>query len=97
MYQTIKGIYKDGIIKPLEPIPVKKDVEVTITFMEEEPVREEKGRLKSEKNLLEEWSTQGLVKLPLKEIKKSIHDEHPPVSLTGKPLSQIIIEDRGIS
>ena len=81
----------------MEPIPVKKDVEVTITFMEEEPIREEMVRFKSEKNLLEEWSTKGLVKLPSKGIKKSIHDEHPPVFLPGKPLSQIIIEDRGIN
>ena len=96
MYQTIRGIYKDGIIQPLEPIPVKKEAEVTITFLVEELERDDMGRLESEKRLLEEWSTRGLVKLPLKSIKKTAKHEHPPVSLKGKPLSQIIIEERGI-
>ncbi|MBW2333146.1 MAG: hypothetical protein JRF08_06815 [Deltaproteobacteria bacterium] len=96
MYQTIKGIYKDGTIQPLEPIPVKKEAEVTITFLAEEPESDDIGRLKSEKDLLEEWSTRGFVKLPLKGIKKTANHEHPPVSLKGKPLSQIIIEERGI-
>jgi|GEM_PF-664766 len=96
MYQTIRGIYKDGIIEPLEPIPVKKEAEVTITFLVEELERDDMGRLESEKRLLEEWSTRGLVKLPLKSIKKMARHEHPPVSLKGKPLSQIIIEERGI-
>jgi predicted DNA-binding antitoxin AbrB/MazE fold protein len=96
MYQTIKGIYKDGIIRPLEPIPVKEDVEVTITFLIEAPELEDIGRLKSEKDILEEWTTRGLVKTPLKGIKKTANRDHPPVSLKGKPLSQIIIEERGI-
>lgn len=95
MYQTIRGIYKDGIIQPLEPIPVKKEAEVTITFLVEELEREDIERSKSEKGLLEQWSTQGLVKLPLNGIKKTTHHEHRPVSLKGKPLSQIIIEERG--
>ena len=95
MYQTIKGICKDGIIRPLEPIPVKKDVEVTITFLIETPELEDMGRLKSEKEMLEEWVNRGLVKIPLKGIKKTANHDHPPVSLKGKPLSQIIIEERG--
>jgi len=95
MYQTIRGIYKDGIIQPLEPIPVKKEAEVNITFLVEELEREDIERSKSEKGLLEQWSTQGLVKLPLNGTKKTTHHEHPPVSLKGKPLSQIIIEERG--
>ena len=96
MYQTIKGIYEDGRIRPLEAIPVKKDVEVTITFLIEDQELEDIGRLKSEKDMLEEWTTRGLVKTPLKGIKKTANRDHTPVSLKGKPLSQIIIEERGV-
>ena len=33
MLTTIKGIYEDGIIKPLEKVGVKGRVEVIITFL----------------------------------------------------------------
>jgi predicted DNA-binding antitoxin AbrB/MazE fold protein len=33
MLTTIKGIYEDGIIKPLEKVDVKGKVEVIITFL----------------------------------------------------------------
>jgi predicted DNA-binding antitoxin AbrB/MazE fold protein len=33
MLTTIKGIYEDGIIKPLEKVNVKGKVEVIITFL----------------------------------------------------------------
>ncbi len=32
---TIKGIYDGTVIKPLEPIPFKEEVEVIITFLKE--------------------------------------------------------------
>ncbi len=32
---TIKGIYDGAVIKPLEPIPFKEEVEVIITFLKE--------------------------------------------------------------
>ncbi len=34
MLTTIKGIYEDGVIKPLEKIEVKGKAEVIITFLD---------------------------------------------------------------
>lgn len=34
MLTTIKGIYEDGVIKPLEKIKVKGKTEVIITFLD---------------------------------------------------------------
>ena len=34
MLTTIKGIYEDGVIKPLEKIKVKDKTEVIITFLD---------------------------------------------------------------
>ncbi len=34
---TIKGIYDGRVIKPLEPVPFKEEVEVIITFLNDIP------------------------------------------------------------
>lgn len=42
MYKTIKGLYKKGRIVPMEPVEFDQDeVEVIITFLEEEKAEEE--------------------------------------------------------
>jgi len=43
MYKTIKGIYKKGRIVPMEPVEIgKAEVEVIITFLQEENKAEER-------------------------------------------------------
>jgi predicted DNA-binding antitoxin AbrB/MazE fold protein len=39
---AIKGIYDGTVIKPLEPIPFKKGMEVIITFLQEYEINKEK-------------------------------------------------------
>jgi predicted DNA-binding antitoxin AbrB/MazE fold protein len=36
MVNTIKGIYKDGVIKPLEELRIKDNTEVIIIFSDED-------------------------------------------------------------
>lgn|GEM_PF-1807442 len=36
MVNTIKGIYKDGVIKPLEELKIKENTEVIIVFSDED-------------------------------------------------------------
>lgn len=52
MYKTIKGLYKKGWIVPMEPVEFNQDeVEVIITFLQEEKKAEE-GPLSSADKLL---------------------------------------------
>jgi len=78
MYQTIKGIYKDGRIRSLEAIPVKKDVEVTITFLIEDQELEDIGRLKSEKDYVG-----GMMKMQIS-----------PLGSSGYPLNIFLADDK---
>ena len=42
MYKTIKGLYKKGRIIPMEPVKFDQDeIEIFITFLQEEKVEEE--------------------------------------------------------
>lgn len=51
MYKTIKGLYKKGRIFPVEPVKFYQDeVELFITFLQEEKIEEES--LSSADNLL---------------------------------------------
>ena len=51
MYKTIKGLYKKGRIIPMEPVKFDQDeIEIFITFLQDEKVEEE--HLSSADNLL---------------------------------------------
>ncbi len=51
MYKTIKGLYKKGRIIPMEPVKFDQDeIEIFITFLQDEKVEEE--NLSSADNLL---------------------------------------------
>uniref|UniRef100_F4C2L9 DUF2281 domain-containing protein n=1 Tax=Sphingobacterium sp. (strain 21) TaxID=743722 RepID=F4C2L9_SPHS2 len=44
MYTAIKGIYENGVLRLLEPVPNIKRAEVVITFLNEENVTAKKSR-----------------------------------------------------
>ena len=45
MYSTVKGVFKKGIVKIIEPVSARDGEEVLITFLEHEPPKK-RGSLK---------------------------------------------------
>ena len=44
MYTAIKGIYENGVLRLLEPVPDIKRAEVVVTFLREDVINAQKAR-----------------------------------------------------
>jgi predicted DNA-binding antitoxin AbrB/MazE fold protein len=60
MVNTIKGIYKDGVIKPLEELKIKDNTEVIIVFSDHD--RKKKSAFASAAGSWKEIDTEALKK-----------------------------------
>ena len=87
MEVTLRGIYCKGIIELLEKVDMKDNTPVTVTLSIEP------ASTKPLMNLLEKWKSEGFI--------SNIPDEAPGshenqlAKITGKPVSEIILENRG--
>ncbi len=103
MPETITAIYENGVFRPLSPLSLNDGETVQITIVAEVSQEELKGDREKAIKLMD---VRGLVRLPKKqgkldraelikraqqwrELMKNME------SLPGKPLSEIVIEDRG--
>lgn len=73
MINTIKGIYKDGVIKPLEELRIKDNTEVLIIFSDK--AKKKKSALASAAGSWKEIDTDSLKKHIYEDRKISLRDE----------------------
>jgi len=88
MSETIRGIYRNGVIEPIEPLKIADGTEVYVTV----PHKRTREKILAFLKKLEEHGLQvhynpDNVGKPFPEIKLG--------KIRGKPLSETIIEDRG--
>jgi predicted DNA-binding antitoxin AbrB/MazE fold protein len=88
MSETIRGIYGNGVIEPVEPLKVAEGTEVYVT------VRRQRTR----EEILEILNKLQEHGLQLHYKPENVGRPFPEIKLgkiKGKPLSETIIEDRG--
>jgi predicted DNA-binding antitoxin AbrB/MazE fold protein len=90
--KTIKGIYHNGVIKPLDKVELKEGTIVTMSI--DSGDSELSQRAKSQLEFLNKLKAKGLIKdIPQKGLEKI--PPFAPIKVKGKPVSQTVIEDRG--
>ncbi|MEG4234960.1 antitoxin family protein [Microcoleus sp. Pol11C3] len=99
MPETITAIYENGVFRPLSPLSLNDGETVQITIVAEVSPEELKGDREKAIKLMD---VRGLVRLPTKQFKLDAAAEQKRRELfeklkgrVGKPLSEIVIEDRG--
>ncbi|MCY7383772.1 MAG: antitoxin family protein [Microcoleus sp. CAN_BIN18] len=103
MPETITAVYENGVFRPLSPLSLNDGETVQITIVAEVSQEEVKGDREKAIKLMD---VRGLMRLPNKQGKldraelarreqkwRELMKKMEP--LPGKPLSEIIIEDRG--
>jgi predicted DNA-binding antitoxin AbrB/MazE fold protein len=103
MPETITAIYENGVLRPLSPLSLNDGETVQITIVAEVSQEEVKGDSEKSIKLMD---VRGLVRLPKKQGKldraelikraqqwRELMQKMEP--LPGKPLSEMVIEDRG--
>ena len=89
MPKIFQGIYREGAIELFEKVDVKEGTKATVIFVEESKLSPDD----EEMELLQRWLEQGLISsIPNQDIDE---EEFEPIKVLGKPVSEIIIEDRG--
>ncbi|MGH7450141.1 MAG: antitoxin family protein [bacterium] len=88
MSETIRGVYRNGVIEPVEPLKIAEGAEVYVTVPRQRS-REEILTLlqKLEEHGLKLHYNPDNIGKPFPEIKLG--------KIKGKPLSETIVEDRG--
>ncbi|UNU22781.1 antitoxin family protein [Microcoleus vaginatus] len=99
MPETITAIYENGVFRPLSPLSLNDGETVQITIVAEVSQEEVKGDREKAIKLMD---VQKLMGLPTKQFKLDAAAEQKRRELfeklkgrVGKPLSEIVIEDRG--
>ncbi|MEG4987136.1 antitoxin family protein [Microcoleus sp. BR0-C5] len=99
MPETITAIYENGIFRPLSPLSLNDGDTVQITIVAEVSPEELKGDREKAIKLMD---VRKLMGLPTKQFKLDAAAEQKRRELfeklkgrVGKPLSEIVIEDRG--
>ncbi|MEG4841593.1 antitoxin family protein [Microcoleus sp. B9-D4] len=99
MPETITAIYENGIFRPLSPLSLNDGETVQITIVAEVSPEELKGDREKAIKLMD---VRKLMGLPTKQFKLDAAAEQKRRELfeklkgrVGKPLSEIVIEDRG--
>ena len=99
MPETITAIYENGVFRPLSPLSLNDGETVQITIVAEVSQEEVKGDLEKAIKLMD---VRKLMGLPTKQFKLDAAAEQKRRELfeklkgrVGKPLSEIVIEDRG--
>jgi predicted DNA-binding antitoxin AbrB/MazE fold protein len=99
MPETITAIYENGVLRPLNPLSLNDGETVQITIVAEVSQEELKGDREKAIKLMD---VRKLMGLPTKQFKLDAAAEQKRRELfeklkgrVGKPLSEIVIEDRG--
>ncbi len=99
MPETITAIYENGVLRPLSPLSLNDGETVQITIVAEVSQEEVKGDREKAIKLMD---VRKLMGLPTKQFKLDAAAEQKRRELfeklkgrVGKPLSEIVIEDRG--
>ncbi|MBD1828518.1 antitoxin family protein [Microcoleus vaginatus GB1-A2] len=99
MPETITAIYENGVFRPLSPLSLNDGETVQITIVAEVSPEELKGDREKAIKLMD---LRKLMGLPTKQFKLDAAAEQKRRELfeklkgrVGKPLSEIVIEDRG--
>ena len=99
MPETITAIYENGVLRPLNPLSLNDGETVQITIVAEVSQEELKGDREKAIKLID---VRKLMGLPKKQFKLDAAAEQKRRELfeklkgrVGKPLSEIVIEDRG--
>ena len=99
MPETITAIYENGVFRPLSPLSLNDGETVQITIVAEVSQEELKGDREKAIRLMD---VRKLMGLPTKQFKLDAAAEQKRRELfeklkgrVGKPLSEIVIEDRG--
>ncbi|MEG3907294.1 antitoxin family protein [Microcoleus sp. w2-18bC1] len=99
MPETITAIYENGVLRPLSPLSLNDGETVQITIVAEVSQEELKG---DREKAIKLRDIQKLMGLPTKQFKLDAAAEQKRRELfeklkgrVGKPLSEIVIEDRG--
>jgi predicted DNA-binding antitoxin AbrB/MazE fold protein len=99
MPETITAIYENGVLRPLSPLSLNDGETVQITIVAEVLQEEVKGDREKSIKLMD---VRKLMGLPTKQFKLDAAAEQKRRELfeklkgrVGKPLSEIVIEDRG--
>jgi predicted DNA-binding antitoxin AbrB/MazE fold protein len=87
MSETIRGVYRNGVIEPAEPLKIAEGTEVYVTVPHKRTPEE---RLK----LLLLLKEKGVVDFNPTHFGKPIPPIEP-IKIKGGPMSDTIIEDRG--
>ncbi len=88
MVAILKGIYRNGVIEPLEPIDVKEGEAVTI-------VVEDTLEFSEDMDVLLSLHRIGLIN-SFPDFTVKTLPEVQPIVVKGKPISETIIEERGV-
>ncbi|MEG3925110.1 MULTISPECIES: antitoxin family protein [unclassified Microcoleus] len=99
MPETIAAVYENGVFRPLSPLSLNDGETVQITIVAEVSQEELKGDREKAIKLM---NVRKLMGLPTKQFKLDAAAEQKRRELfeklkgrVGKPLSEIVIEDRG--
>jgi predicted DNA-binding antitoxin AbrB/MazE fold protein len=99
MLETIAAVYENGVFRPLSSVPFKDGETVQIQIVTEVSPEELKGDREKAIKLMD---LRKLMGLPTKQFKLDVVAEQKRRELfeklkgrAGKPLSEIVIEDRG--
>jgi predicted DNA-binding antitoxin AbrB/MazE fold protein len=102
MPETITAIYENGVFRPLSPLSLNDGETVQITIVAEVSQPQNSIVLQREKSMIKMITEGQLVPLPTKQFKLDAAAEQKRRELfeklkgrVGKPLSEIVIEDRG--
>ncbi len=98
MMETVTVIYEKGVLRPLQPLNLREQQSVRIQIMPEKPVMDEDEgeaaiRILVEAGLLTPPPRRSDVDPVSEEERRKLADRLGRAP--GKPLSEIIIEDRG--
>ncbi len=99
MSETIVAVYENGVLRPLNPLPLSEGQTVRLTIVPEVAPEEPKNELQQ---VLQSLIDQGLLRLPSSKRGQVDQAElsrrqqaRKLVKISGQPLSETIIEDRG--
>jgi predicted DNA-binding antitoxin AbrB/MazE fold protein len=88
MCQVITGIYKNGVIKPVEPLAIPENSQVLITIL---PQQKRQSQAQKIQRLL---LNAGLISDNVLESKVIEKRKRKRISISGKPLSELISGER---
>ena len=83
MEKTVQAVYEDGVLRPLEPIPLEDRQEVTVTISDEKDVLRDHPLLASP----DEWAAAADDDISLDEVRRAL-------STIRGSLSDAIIDER---